>query len=550
MRVLRLHLGPALGDVDLHPFVTVLTGLDAPTRDQLVAAVRAIVQGRDPGVAGLVENQGLLIELAREGAELHPSNLGDVAVDLDAHDAEGEDAATALRARHDQAARAAAIDAALLEEVRGDLDPAVAAELDRLRRELDRRSSGADEDPVERVQAALATWQATPSTVVVAPDWVAELSSRWEEHQRCSAGEAERLSSLVHRVERAELRVGDAIARLAAAEAGAVPVLLDAEAESRLEELATRPVAKGGLLRGAKGRTDEEQAEIEELLARVGQPTYAAYMVYRLAPAARPEAVAAVAGARAALAAAEAELGAAVTARDDDPAHRAQRHRVEELRALAADHLGPVLPEDLGRVLAEHREERPNPERALARAALLEALEVAGAAADPADDATLATTATAWLREAAAARSDEPPLAELVERQRRAERRLERHRRALDRLDRLDARAAASRAEAADLERRLASLAEPGPPSADRLHDLVLARVQQLAGHGIDGGVPLVVQGRFEGLEPDVVASLLDRLEAETARVQLLVVTDHPGAAAWADAAGLERAFRAGTATV
>ena len=58
-----------------------------------------------------------------------------------------------------------------------------------------------------------------------------------------------------------------------------------------------------------------------------------------------------------------------------------------------------------------------------------------------------------------------------------------------------------------------------------------------------EGSVPLAILGRFDGIGDHDVADLMDGLEALAERLQIVVVSEHPAVAAWADAAGLERAL-------
>jgi hypothetical protein len=60
------------------------------------------------------------------------------------------------------------------------------------------------------------------------------------------------------------------------------------------------------------------------------------------------------------------------------------------------------------------------------------------------------------------------------------------------------------------------------------------------------GSVPLVLRGSLRALGPGAVGELLERLELEAERVQLVVVTDHDEAAGWAEGVGPGRAAVAG----
>ena len=78
MRLLRLDGGSGGPTVDLHPFFTVIRGLDDPTRQTVLAAMRGLPSGRDPGFAGLLEAHGVLLDL-----DVETLRLLDLATDLD-----------------------------------------------------------------------------------------------------------------------------------------------------------------------------------------------------------------------------------------------------------------------------------------------------------------------------------------------------------------------------------------------------------------------------------------------------------------------------------
>lgn len=543
MRVLRLELGDGVGSLDLHPFVTVVHGVDAASRSELVAAVRALARGGAPGVGGLVEHQGLLLDLDPRGStRTGPPVAGDVAIDADHLPADGPEELPARRARHDQLARQADIDAARLEEVRAQLDPVAAAQL--VARDPRPGALRSPPGPEARaaVAAALADWSQLAPTVRAEPPWVAELSRRWEDHQQRAESCAHRKVVLDRAVEVASRAVADAVAALAEAEAAAEPVLLSPEEDNRLAELATRPVNRSRL-RTAKARSEEEQVEIDTLLAKVGQPTYAAYVMYRLSPTALPAEQAAIDAARAAVAEAEAALAAAHQARDEDPQLTEHRLRHRQLQDAAAEHLGPLLPDDLGRLLRDLGEDHPNPawHRARRQVVAVAARHGFDCPADL-DGAALAAHLQRQLDGAdpRAGYASTGPDAD-----RAVERRAARHHRALGRLDELERRAEHSRRLAADLQARIDAVGRPPAPSVGSITAAVDRIVAEVAASGRDGAVPVLLTGTFASLPPGAVGDLLLRLELEVDRIQVIVVTDRPEAAAWARAAGPRRALPA-----
>lgn len=56
--------------LDLHPFVSVVVDLDRETREQLVRALRVLPSGADPGLDGLVEVHGVVVDLTADNLAL------------------------------------------------------------------------------------------------------------------------------------------------------------------------------------------------------------------------------------------------------------------------------------------------------------------------------------------------------------------------------------------------------------------------------------------------------------------------------------------------
>lgn len=67
MRVLQINPnGSDASALDLHPTISVVTGLGPSGRDTVVRAFRAMAQGTDPGCGGLLEAHGVLFDLSAE----------------------------------------------------------------------------------------------------------------------------------------------------------------------------------------------------------------------------------------------------------------------------------------------------------------------------------------------------------------------------------------------------------------------------------------------------------------------------------------------------
>jgi hypothetical protein len=77
MRLLQIDPnGSETTALDFHPMITVVTGLTPSGRELVLRVARSLGAGEDPGLGGLVEAHGVLLDLNRETLEL---------LDLDAH---------------------------------------------------------------------------------------------------------------------------------------------------------------------------------------------------------------------------------------------------------------------------------------------------------------------------------------------------------------------------------------------------------------------------------------------------------------------------------
>ena len=75
MRLIQIQIqlsvdGDQRSALDLHPMMTVVSGLDSMARDQLIDVVRSLPSGRMGGLGGLVESHGVLFDLSIETLEL------------------------------------------------------------------------------------------------------------------------------------------------------------------------------------------------------------------------------------------------------------------------------------------------------------------------------------------------------------------------------------------------------------------------------------------------------------------------------------------------
>jgi hypothetical protein len=399
----------------------------------------------------------------------------------------------------------------------------------------------------EVIRAAIARVDNTPPAVRDVAPGVEELIAEWDHYVELERAASGHMESISARVRRAEAALADAMRFLADAEADARPVLLDRADEERLEELAHPKVERRFLGRDKSGDHDEELAAI---LAKVNQPTYSAYAMYRLSPTPPPEKVAVVDAANRQVADAQAEVDEARAALAEDQTARELQDHLELVRAEARLIFGPMLPSDLGRALREHVVESPNPEWSEALRDLYDAMVACGIEIpDTLEPERLPIWADDWVlkQERAEAASGVVDPAELQADLDAAEAALDRHARAMARIDRLEANAAESRLAVAELERQIARIENGETSPVQALYEEVVElaeRVRENAGVAI----PIILRGNFGDLTDAELSELMERLEPLAQSMQLVVVTDRNAAATWARNAGVRRALCASTA--
>jgi hypothetical protein len=146
------------------------------------------------------------------------------------------------------------------------------------------------------------------------------------------------------------------------------------------------------------------------------------------------------------------------------------------------------------------------------------------------EDAPTAEDLTAVAEEAAAAAdAAEQHLAALVEQRTSLER------------ERAEAADALQAIEVTSADQSVAD--EPAETTlAEEIEWYLLARLAAQRSVSIAGSVPLLLDDALSGLDDDDLVHVLGRLERMADAVQVIVISDDPRAAAWADLTGPERA--------
>lgn len=549
MRLLRLDLGGQSGSLNLHPFLTVMQRRGVDDRQPVINAARSLANGDGSGVYGLVETPQGLIELegSASPALRCPVTTEDIVIDTD-DVAGGDTAPSALQAELDQLQRRATIDAVAVEMIRADLDPAAAARLQHLRTYL-AGESGEMMDPrvvakLNAVAHALSTVMEQPPTLIESAAGMDDLIDQWRTYDALRRKHASHVTKLETRIEDAIAAVEAAEFDLAAARADAKPIVLPAEDERRLDDLANPIVEKRGKKR-PRDRTAAEDAELEVLLAKVGVPTYTAYAMHRLNPQAPPDKQAALHAASAALARCQAELEEARAQRSLDPIIRELEYDRAAVAEAAKPHLGEVLPEDLGAALETHVIERENPLWIEGLKKLYDALAAVGAGIpqnmEPGD---LCQWAEEWIEITERTAREKAGIApdDIEDQIASAEKALERHAKAMARIDQMEAAAEHTARTAQRLQLQIARSQQPGRATAAEALDNLLPHLERINASAGTSSVPVVLTGHFGQLTDDEVEDLLFSLEAFTEHFQLIVVTERSRALSWATEVGLERA--------
>lgn len=552
MRLLRLDLGQEFGTVDLHPFMSQIHSLQPDQREALTAAVRAITTGSGELPSGLVEVDGQLTELNGSSApSVGPFTTENVVLMVDDAVA-GEFDLPARIAELDQARKQAQIDAVYVEETRADLVPSALADVQRIKDKLEGRE---ERDPavvqaegrIESVSKSVEAIRAVNPIIRETPPEVSGLVGRWDAYKASAETAESHLNQLNHRIVQAEASLTQSIEDEAHARSLAVPVVLSSHEDARLTELSTESIDKR---KRGRQNSEEEEAEATALLAKVGQQTFAGYVMYRMMPEPSPQHVQALELATAKVEAGKAEVEESRAALSADPTFVGLNAEFDGIKDEARGHLGMMLPEDLGAALEDLVEEKENPEWvALARDLVGELLSVGleGATIEAVDPVELPDLADGWLKtarnELQLMVGDEPDREQLVLDLDRAEVRFQRHARAMSRIDRREAQAAASSERLLNLEALVARAenADDGVPTED-----LGARVRRLADQvRSDAGsaVPLLLDGEFTGLGDAEIVDLLDSLEPMAQEVQLILLSNRDAVNQWAQDVGLRRAL-------
>lgn len=403
MRLLQLSPdGTDDNALDLHPMVTVVSGIGASGREAVRRAVSALPAGLDPGMGGLVEAHGVLLQL-------NPATLAmlDLAEDRDVVCGPGDlpvgrnprsagsgasvdevlaavpegtspeldharrqlaDAEEAAQVLRDAVARArdeleslSARRAELVEQLGGepggepaeDPRPALAEQRAEAEEDAERAERGLEElgalDP-RPLQVLLEAIRNPAPIQYVPSERGAELADEFVRLQAEVAELEDRLEADGVGTASALARLDEARQQVAAAEkAMRKPELTDQDRidlEAAHEEVLEAEKKSGGRGRGKK-RLDDARAAEQAILDRVGFPSWSAYVMGAALMTIDPLAEQRLDRARAELAAAEEHWANVSAIIESDPVHRELLDQLEAVYLESFDLLGGDEPDDL-----------------------------------------------------------------------------------------------------------------------------------------------------------------------------------------------------------
>ncbi|MEM7324317.1 MAG: hypothetical protein AAF531_14600 [Actinomycetota bacterium] len=556
MRFLRLDFRDDLNSIDFHPLLTVVSSLSAGQRRQLFEAVRRLSSGSTVGLRGLVEHQGLLVELdAAVGEPLGPATTtAAVLVFVDGLAIRQDQ--VSLQAEIDQWERQATIDAVAVEEIRSNLDLAVRAKAYNLCQAVDPDGTGLAGRATPRrlkVDAIRKAFDAVgnhESHVAECDPAIAGLIDRWEQHLQLVETSEEHLDQVSREVRAAEQAMADCDQRLREARVAAQPRFLSDEQEARLEAL--HDLTQGGDGRGKRKRTitDEEQQEYDELLASVGARSWTDYSMFRFSTSVSPELAQAVEEAETELAVATQALESARSYQARDEVAVQLQNNLEQIKADAKPYLGVLVPSDIGAALQDQVVQVENPDWVQAVNDLRDILSSNDLhppyGFEPSE---ILGWTDSWLRaqegfdvSGESAGADDGSQADLMAQMAETRHKLVKHNRALAQIDRAERAAIRSAMRVRDLKNQL-RVRSAGPEVTTAAE--VVAMVQPVAERvlqEIKGSVPIAVVGDMAQLPDSEAESLMSELETIAKQVQVVLVSEHPALPAWVDRVGMERA--------
>lgn len=552
MRLLRLDFLDEFDSYELHPKVTVVSGAELDRLVKLARTVRSLGSGSVASVTGLVEHGGILVSL--DGVSEHQLSEYGTKSDVVLYVGQGHNTESLLDREVALLATKQEVAAIKLEEIRADLDHEAKADLFLLRQRLGIAEGSesalaglsSPERRLARVQRFYSEAKNLPQSVTNIPAGVPELIDSFKALNQKKEQQQEGLKAQHEVIERLTQERSQAREAMEQASAEAKPVLLSYEEEQRLETLSD---PSSDLSRKGKWRnqlTEQETAELQQMLDKVGVESPTEYKIFRLNPVAPREKVDAAADARLAYETIVNRLKVERARLEADPEVTAIKSQQEQLEVQAQQYLGAVLPRDVVGSLEGLASEDPNPEWVVAVEELRRVL-VDHELAAPQDlqPHEVMEWTDSWLRgESAVTESpieEDVDVDELKKSIAEAEKRFAKHTRAFSLIPDVNIEYAEAELQRERLQGLKSALEETSKPiTAEEISAQIVEAISAM--RPAESAVPLMLVSDFEGLDDEQLVEFMDKVSEQSEVAQILVVSDRSVLLDWTSQAGLQTA--------
>ena len=409
---------------------------------------------------------------------------------------------------------------------------------------------------VEAVRDALAAVNAHEQLIFNYDPEIQALIERWETYNERSLENEEHVRHIAAQVSEAERSVEDSEKALIVAQEEAQPVTLSAVEEARLEELSDlADESQQGMWK--KSPTEEDEAERNRLLAKVGVESWTEYTMSRMSSSVPADKLAAVKEAELNLDVSKLACERAKSYQAGDAVSGELADELESIQAEAEPYLGPTIPADIGTALAAQVSSSENPDWTGALDDLRQVLSSNDLRPPHGfEPSEILGWADSWLRAEESidssnesdqhAEDEEDP----AERTRNVYLGLARHKRALTRIGLAERAALQSAIRVRDLKKQLQARSTTAEPTTAAEVLAMIAPVAEQILSEVGGSIPVAVVGELAAVSDPEIDPMMRAIEEVAKQVQVIMVTTNERVIEWVGQVGLERASLASGARI
>ncbi len=559
MRLLRLNFPDSLEKLDLHPLVSVIQGVSAAKQLQLFDSIRRIAAGSIEELYGLVEHEGLLVEL--DGLTNDMKWQGKTTQDVVAY--LGVDSSSrnleALKFEIESRNHENSVLLVALEEARADIDFSSKADVFRFKNRLDMATGSASylqtlSTNDRRIDAVKRVYEVADSihpTVSSMPDGVEQLQLDLRKYLKDKEAFEEKSVDLLVEIDTAKSIVLEAEQRMKQAEEDAKPAELSAEQERRLELLSDPESDSSRKGKWRKQLNEDEEIELKFLLDKVGVSSWTEYSLFRLSPEPTRAQKDLLLISAQNLSKAQDELAQLETELNQSDEKQRIDTELSRIMTESEKHLSFMIPPEgqLDEALGSLVKVSNNPQWLESVDKLRDVL--GSNDLNPPNDLLpkeILEWTKSWLRaqtslsEGETAEEENLSEEELTQQIFKAERRLTKHIRSMARIELLEKELAVLSATISDLQMTYTKASNAESFTKEQFEEYfgyLAAKVFQESG----GSLPLVLVSDFAGFSPQDTKELLNWLEEIAQSVQVILVSDNREAIDWCQEVGFQRSM-------